>query len=311
MSLYRFRPGETAREIPGRTWNALVEGEERDRAKGRANIRGPQGGEEGDNPGPSRVLVRNNTSEEVPTGGVLRLVGVQFEPAVEPGCEYAGPLFTTETPAADNQDQHVAIAFEPIAPDCIGWATIPNACWAKVNVSDAGHTHAKVKASVAELESGTSGYPIIWKETGTGAGKWAVVKIGGGGSGSTTLTSGYLVNEIPAEDMLALCIKRDEWDPDVNWYTIEDEPSLGGINKTGTPIRGSEAVPIAVWGFVRSVTTTEDDIEVTREYLEIVHYDMASLPGHENIPSGAKPQGPYHPSGSRAYRVDGGPCNTD
>ncbi len=176
--LKRLQPGEYSDGIPGKTWNALVDGEVRDRAKGPPNIRGPQGGNDSDSPNPVRVLVKNDSGSEVPTGGVLRLTGVAQEPADFPGCEYAGPIFTGETPEDDDPDQQVAVIAEPVSDGFLQWGAIAGAAWAKVNVTDAGHAFAKPKASVDELESDAStGFPIIWKEIGTGTGKWAVVSL--------------------------------------------------------------------------------------------------------------------------------------
>lgn len=176
--LKRLQPGEYSAGIPGKTWNALVDGEERRRASGPPNSRGPQGGDYGDPASPARVLIKNDSGSEVPSGGVLKLTGVAQEPADFPGCEYTGPIFTGETPEADDHDQHIAILTEPVSPGFFGWGIIPNSWWANVNVSDEAHTFAKAKASVDELESDAStGFPIIWKESGTGAGKWAVVSL--------------------------------------------------------------------------------------------------------------------------------------
>lgn len=184
MSLYRFTPGEKANQIPGRTWNRLVDGEERDSRRGPPSVRGPEGGSEGENPSPARVLIKNDSGSDAPTGGVLKLTGVVHEPADEPGCEYSGPIFTGDTPAAN--EQHVAILSEPIADGFLGWGVIPNAAWAKVNVSDEDHEFAQPKASVAELVSSASvGFPIIWKELGTGADKWAVISLVKPGVGSS------------------------------------------------------------------------------------------------------------------------------
>lgn len=184
-NLKRLQPGEYSDGIPGKTWNALVDGEERRRASGPPNSRGPQGGDYGEGASPARVLIKNDSESEVPTGGVLKLTGVAQEPEDFPGCEFSGPIFTGETPEDDNPDQHIAILTEPVSPGFFGWGIIPNSWWAKVNVSDADHTFAKAKASVDELESDAStGFPIIWKESGTGAGKWAVVSLAKPGGSS-------------------------------------------------------------------------------------------------------------------------------
>ncbi len=123
------------------------------------------------------VLLVNGSGSDVPQGGVLKLATPVATPTDRAEVVLEGLAFNGDTPGADDPNQHIAIACEPIADEGVGYGFIPNATWAKVNVSDAGHKFAKPKASVAELESGGSGYPIIWKESGTGAGKWAVVSL--------------------------------------------------------------------------------------------------------------------------------------
>jgi hypothetical protein len=176
--LERMTPGQSIDGIPGRTWNAFVDGEIRDRAKGPPNIRGPQGTAQAQPPNPARVMVKNGSENDVPTGGVLTLSDVLFNPADRGGPEYSGPVFLADIPEADNDSQTVVIAWEPIKVNAVGQATLAGCAFCKLLINAEGHTFAKPKASVDELESDAStGFPIIWKETGTGADKWAVVSL--------------------------------------------------------------------------------------------------------------------------------------
>lgn len=185
MSLFRFTPGQTAREIPGGTWNALVDGEERDAKRGPGNVRGPEEGGFVVPPSPCRLQIVNRSGVAVPTGGVLKVTGVHVDPSTEFGAEYAGPIFTGDKPVAGDLQQTIMIVSEPIRVDGVGWATIAGAAFAKVNITNAGHNFAMPNAAVEEFESDSAaGYPIVWKETATGADKWAVVLLGGGSIGS-------------------------------------------------------------------------------------------------------------------------------
>lgn len=183
MSLFRFTPGQTAREIPGGTWNALVDGEERDAKRGPGNVRGPEGGGFVVPPNPCRLPIVNRSDAAVPTGGVLKVTGVHVDPSLAFGAEYAGPMLTGDKPVVGDLSQTIVIASEPIRIDGVGWATIAGAAFAKVNITNAGHNFAKPKATVAEFDSDGGGvYPIIWKEATTGVDKWAVVLLTGAGS---------------------------------------------------------------------------------------------------------------------------------
>lgn len=318
MSLYRFTPGEKANQIPGRTWNRLVDGEERDSRRGPPSVRGPEGGSEGENPSPARVLLKNDSGSDAPTGGVLKLTGVVHEPAVEIGCEYSGPIFTGDTPAAN--EQHVAILSEPIADGFLGWGVIPNAAWAKVNVSDAGHTYAKPKASVDELESDAgTGFPIIWKESGTGAGKWAVVSLSK--PGGTTLTIGVFIDTIPAASIVvagsvpnqtltithgytadAVIIAKKKADG-TGWdhEEVDDETRLiGGVNLSFSRLRAAPTTPVAMLGYIESLTIADEPTDV----FVPVNWEMRSLHGYVV----GDIQVPFKDAASEEFQLNSEPC---
>lgn len=173
--LKKFQIGESVGEFPARTWNALVRGEERDRARAAEFAARLDSIESWSS---VRVLVRNDSGSLVPAGGVLKLSGVLVEPSDQPSTVFDGPMFTGATPTAAAPDQHLAVMIEPTKDKYAGYGIVPGAVWAKVNVSNVAHQFAQPKAAVDELESSdSSGYPIIWKEGGAGAGKWAVVAL--------------------------------------------------------------------------------------------------------------------------------------
>jgi len=61
----------------------------------------------------------------------------------------------------------------------VGFGVMPQAYWAKVNLSSATHTTAKRPASGTTLDSAVSAeLGILWKPEGTGE-KWCVVEVGG------------------------------------------------------------------------------------------------------------------------------------
>lgn len=73
------------------------------------------------------------------------------------------------------------VAVEPIAAGKIGRVAVAGVVQAKINITDAGHGFATAKdGDLTQLSSAASGeVQILWKESGTGASKWAIVRFGG------------------------------------------------------------------------------------------------------------------------------------
>lgn len=170
----KINKGQRLGGIPADGWNAFV-----DTSHKVDQLRTQQQGQaSSDRGGPVYCFIRNDSGSDVPNGGVLALGAPVTVPATRAEVVLEGLAFVGELPVADAPTQHVAISIEPIADGAFGYGIIPGAVWAKVNVSDDGHLFAQPKASVSELRSHASqGFPIIWKESGTGAGKWAVISL--------------------------------------------------------------------------------------------------------------------------------------
>jgi hypothetical protein len=91
------------------------------------------------------------------------------------------PVFSGKKVSADNKDKPFAILQVPLESEKIGKALIQGITPAKINVGNESHQYAKLDAS--ELVSCSNGVGrILWKESGTGE-KWALLQLGGGGSG--------------------------------------------------------------------------------------------------------------------------------
>lgn len=141
------------------------------------------------------------------------------------------------------------------------------------------------------------------------------------GSSSTSNTSttvqpiitGLLVASIPAAEWLDECIVQDEWDQDMNDYALTDPPGsdeeqlmIGGIN--GDPhqsIRGSETVPVRVWGLEKYFSVEIGEVTVLKKAIEIFRWSMVQLPGHDE----SSRQGPFKPEDTHASQMGGGPCD--
>lgn len=117
--------------------------------------------------------------------GVLAITGVEITPTSSPGGATASfeemPVLTGGTPSATTTAWCVAV--EPIAANAVGRVAVGGVVQCKVEVTSSADTFVACKASAAELKSGTSGEGLIlWKESGTGTGKWALVRLAAGGA---------------------------------------------------------------------------------------------------------------------------------
>jgi hypothetical protein len=91
------------------------------------------------------------------------------------------PVLTGGTPSATTTAWCVTV--EPIESGKIGRVAVGGVVQCKVEVDKADDKFAACKASAAELKTGTSGEGLIlWKESGTGTGKWALVRLAAGGA---------------------------------------------------------------------------------------------------------------------------------
>ena len=176
--LRKVRPGDKLR-VSSKAWNRVV-----DNLATRPEFRAEVGGY---TPINFRILCRNQSGSAVSRWGILQITGVA--PAVTGSAAQFqdGPAIVGDTPATGAFPYVVAI--EPIAAGAMGRVAIDGAVQVKLEVANASDGFAVVKpGNRAELRSAAAGTAqILWKEGGTGAGKWAIVRLGGGGASSTRL----------------------------------------------------------------------------------------------------------------------------
>ena len=173
--------------ISARAWN---------RAQEAADIvLGEQGGRDasgvqGPSPLNHQIYVRNDAGSAVGYWGVLAITGVVAPPTGSTGSSVAQfqtePAVVGVLPTTGATGAYV-VALEPIAAGKFGRAAIAGVVQGKLNVIDAAHGFAvPVPGSATAFESATAGpATILWKEPGTGSGKWCLVRIGSGGAGSS------------------------------------------------------------------------------------------------------------------------------
>jgi hypothetical protein len=173
----RLEPGQPLRgAISARAWN---------RAQDAADIvLGANPGTEGS---PGSPVLKPYTwaycrpSVTVARWGVLAITGVAITPTGESGGATASfeemPVLTGGTPSATTTAWCVAV--EPIESGKIGRVAVGGVVQCKVEVDKADDKFVACKASASELKTGVKGEGLIlYKESGTGSGKWALVRLG-------------------------------------------------------------------------------------------------------------------------------------
>lgn len=174
-------PGEPLR-IPAATWNALLT------MLGKFQAGQLGAGRPVPSSGPPALDVRvlNDSGADVARGGVLGISGVQVDRATNADEFETRPTLTGVQPATGHEAKFV-IALEPIPDGAVGRCVLTGLAAVKLYVNVEGHGFAAAKAGEsAELETVAAGPArIVWKESGTGTGKWALMLLGGGGPGLT------------------------------------------------------------------------------------------------------------------------------
>jgi hypothetical protein len=117
--------------------------------------------------------------------GVLAITGMEITPTSSSGGATASfeemPVLTGASPSATTTAWCVAV--EPIAANAVGRVAVGGVVQCKAEVTSADDKFVACKASTTELKTGTTGEGLIlWKESGTGTGKWALVRLAAGGA---------------------------------------------------------------------------------------------------------------------------------
>lgn len=120
------------------------------------------------------------SSVTVARWGILAINGVETAPTGPAGGQFASmPVLQGGTPTTGTMAFGVAV--EPIASGSIGRVAVAGVVQCKLDVVHADHKFAKAKATTEELQTDHGGSAlVIWKESGTGAGKWGLVRLAAG-----------------------------------------------------------------------------------------------------------------------------------
>jgi hypothetical protein len=180
----RIEAGPIRGQISARAWNRAQDAADKVLGQGADGVAdGPSAGP----PAYTGILARNSTTGTVNRWGVLSVAGVVFTPSGATGNATQQfqdqPVLSGGLPTGGSS---FVVAVEPIAAGKIGRVAVAGVVQAKINITDSSHTFAAAKdGDLTQLASATSGEAqILWKESGTGTGKWAIVRFGGSGGSS-------------------------------------------------------------------------------------------------------------------------------
>lgn len=174
----RIRPGPIRGQISARAYNRAQEAA--DIVLGQQFSQAAPGPSSAP-PSYSEVLVKNTTTGAVNRWGVLAIGGVVFTPTGTTGAATRQfqdrPMLSGGLPTGGKA---FVVAVEPIKAGGVGRCAVAGLVQAKVNVVAEADTFCRAKdGDLTQLTSAASGEgEIVWKESGTGASKWALVRFG-------------------------------------------------------------------------------------------------------------------------------------
>lgn len=179
----RIEPGQPLRSaISASAWNRAQDAA--DLVLGQRPRFGAEAGAAAQSPY-TAVVVKNTTANDLPRWGVLGITGIDVAPSAGPQFE-AMPVLSGGVPTATTNEAF-GIAVEPIRAGGYGRFAVAGVVQVRLEVTTGSDTAAGPKSgSVAELRTGGVGAAVLWRESGTGANRWALVRLGGGGGGGGT-----------------------------------------------------------------------------------------------------------------------------
>jgi hypothetical protein len=172
MAYEKVTPGQRIKSTPFSRATFMNDTVELVNAYNEGRLSGTRGITRGDS---SRVVVevRNSTGGDRARGEVVQLGDHLLDDVSE-----EHPWFDADLVAAPVL-QRMAILLKPIKEDAIGSAMLAGVCLARVDVSNANHTHAYPVSGDAELASGYNGpLELLMEPDGTGVQDlWALIDL--------------------------------------------------------------------------------------------------------------------------------------
>lgn len=177
----KVKPGQSF-EVKAATWNAFIDAAEYTKNQSNSGNIGVKSGLAS-----GIVLVRNEENTNFPQFGAIALIDMQIKPStIENILEFKSrpPLFTGRRVTTAYESYPYAITLEPIPYLSIGRALVLGVTPAQIRIVDSSHTFATPDTgSIGGLVSTASGVArILWKYSTSGT-QWAMLQLGGAGSG--------------------------------------------------------------------------------------------------------------------------------
>lgn len=179
MNLKRIQVGEQMQGWPSNSWNAICDAvEQLPRNVADAPLPPPPRGYQHAH----QVFIRNDSGDDRARGSILGIDDSAFDLSVSGNVASLvaqPPVLSCIAPTNAAHWQKAVILLEPIGDEKCGHAAAGGIVWAKVNITDSAHTHARIEDSDADkMASSVWGAPILKKESGTGT-KWCVIDLAG------------------------------------------------------------------------------------------------------------------------------------
>lgn len=174
----RLEPGQSIHgAISARAWNRA-----QDAADIVLNDRYSVSGESGGASSKPYTWAYCKSSVDIDRWGILAITGLDITPTSTESDTATrtfqdSPVLRADIPTLSSTAWCVAV--EPIGADKVGKVAVAGVVQCKVEIKNASDQYVMAKQSADELRSGSSGEGLIlWKDAGTGSGKWALIRIG-------------------------------------------------------------------------------------------------------------------------------------
>jgi hypothetical protein len=172
----RAIPGQPL-DLPAAAWNAFIDTTQAFRRQQRGQRPGDPSARDWS---PGECVVQNATEDDLDRFAVLGISGPLIDPEDNEDGFAERLAFTGVEPTEDHEAGAFVVLQEPVSAGAIGRAVVAGATVCKLDVGDADHLYASAAdgnaGSLVSAESGPA--LILWKQAGTGSGKWAVVRVG-------------------------------------------------------------------------------------------------------------------------------------
>ena len=133
---------------------------------------------------PAGVMLGKNTTGDIGRFQVMGISGLVYEYGDNESEFKNNPSLELRTPTDDDRSGY-AITQEPIKSGKIGRVMVAGVTPCQLWIVDTADTYADVNAMVSDdgmLYTGGGNARILWKQTGTGTGKWALVQFPNSGT---------------------------------------------------------------------------------------------------------------------------------